>query len=474
VGVPRVLVAGLRGGGGKTLVAAGLARAWRRAGHRVAPFKKGPDYIDAAWLGQAAGAPCRNLDAFLLRPEAILRSFAAGTSGMDVAVIEANRGLFDGADARGTYSSAELAKLLRVPVVLVVDCTKATRTVAAEVLGCRWMDPDVDIRGVVLNRTAGDRHESVVRESVESVCGIPVVGALPRLDAPPVPERHLGLVPPAELVRNREALERVASLVEGHLELDLLWKVAAGAPPLDLPTASPGGLPERRAPATGEARVEIGVFRDAAFQFYYPENLAALEAEGAVLVEISPLEDPRLPKVDALYVGGGFPESFAAELAANGSFRASLRRAVKEGLPVYAECGGAVYLGEHLSLEGDVHAMAGAVPAVFGFGRRPDGHGYTVLEAVESNPFFPEGSTLKGHEFHYTHLVSVASDRTRFAFRVRRGHGFDGTSDGLCYRNVLASYTHLHALGTETWAPALVRAAARHRALATPVEEVML
>ena len=228
---PRVLVAGLSGGGGKTLVSVGLIAAWYQHGRRVAPFKKGPDYIDAAWLARAARVPCRNLDLFLTSADIVQQAFATGASGVDAAVIEGNRGLFDGADARGTYSTAELAKLLRAPVVLVVDCTKATRTVAAQVLGCQHLDLAVPICGVVLNRTAGRRHEAVLRDAIATVCQVPVVGALPRLVEHPFPERHLGLVPPQEHARLDDAVARAAQIAEQHLDLDAIWKLAQGAPP---------------------------------------------------------------------------------------------------------------------------------------------------------------------------------------------------------------------------------------------------
>jgi cobyrinic acid a,c-diamide synthase len=457
VATPRILVAGLSGGGGKTLVSVGLAAAWRSAGRIVAPFKKGPDYIDAAWLTQAAGAPCRNLDLFLMSPEVVRRSFAAASHGADVAVLEGNRGLFDGVDARGSSSTAELGKLLGAPVLLVLDCTKCTRTAAALVLGCQRLDPDVVIGGVVLNKTSGARHRSVVREAIEETCGIPVVGALPRLRRHPFPERHLGLVPPAEHAHLGSAVQEAASIVEQHVDLEAVWRIAA-APS----EGAPGFVPYSRV-AAGPKTVTVGVFRDAAFQFYYPENLEALERAGARLVEITPLEDPCLPEVDALYIGGGFPETLAATLAANVSFRESVRRAVEDGLPVYAECGGAVYLGEKLLMGHDQYPMSAAVPAVFGFGDRPQGHGYVELETVEDNPFYRVGEVLRGHEFHYTQLRSVIAENVTFAFRVRRGHGFDGHRDGLTYKSVLASYTHVHALGAVSWAEALVAAARSRR-----------
>jgi len=456
---PRIVIAGLRGGSGKTIVSLGLVAAWRKRGYRVAPFKKGPDYIDAAWLSSTAGISCRNLDLFLMSREAVLRSFTTAAEGADVAVIEGNRGLYDGMDARGSYSTAELAILLDAPVVLVVDCTKSSRTVAASVLGCQKLDPRVAVRGVVLNQTAGPRHDAVLREAVEQACGIPVLGAVPRISQQLFPERHLGLVPPQEHQQQTRSVQTVAELAEQYLDLDALWKLAqeekGGGSLL------PQQTPHRGARKTPDPFVRIGVFRDAAFQFYYPENLEALVREGAGLVEVSPLRDARLPQLNALYIGGGFPETLAPALAANESFRDSLRRAIDQGLPVYAECGGAVFLGRKLIFNEQQYAMAGVLPVDFLFHQKPQGHGYAVLETVEKNPFYAVGETLRGHEFHYTCIEPSAAKDLRFAFAVRRGHGFGGRRDGLCLHNVLASYTHVHALGTESWAPSLVRAAKR-------------
>jgi len=455
VDVPRILIAGVRGGSGKTLISLGLLAAWRKRGHRVAPFKKGPDYIDAAWLSLAAGRPCRNLDLFLMAPQAALASFTDSTAESDVAVIEGNRGLYDGMDARGSYSTAELAKLLQTPVVLTTDCTKATRTVAAVVLGCQRLDPQVPLKGVILNQSAGPRHESVLREAVEETCGLPVVGVIPKIAEPLFPERHLGLVPPQEHGELGRALEGAADAANEYLDLDTIWDLAQSAPPLERPPRSPE---IGQAPQTGPVR--IGVFRDEAFQFYYPDNLEALARQGARLIEVSPIRDSALPDVDALYMGGGFPETLALALSENRPFRNSLRRVIEAGMPVYAECGGTVYLGDKLLFEGKEYPMVGALPVVFAFRTKPQGHGYTVLETVQDNPFYPVGDHLRGHEFHYTFVQSSPADLT-FAFRVHRGHGFDGHRDGLCHLNVLACYTHVHALGTVSWAPALVRAAAR-------------
>ena len=456
---PRLLIAGLRGGSGKTAASLGLLAAWRHQGRQLAPFKKGPDYIDAAWLSMAAGRPCRNLDLFLMSPSAIEQSFVDACASADVAVIEGNRGLYDGVDAEGTYSTAELAKLLGIPVLLVADCTKATLSVAVSVLGCQHFDPQTPIKGVILNRTAGARHESVLREGIERHCGIPVLGALPRVRGQLFPERHLGLVPPQETEKVPEAIRQVGDLAEQHLDLEGIWDLACQAPAMQRAGSSLSVV--TGAPADP---VRIAVFRDAAFQFYYPENLEALTREGAELVEVSPLSDRALPEVDGLYIGGGFPETLAPALSQNTAFRASLRESIERGLPVYAECGGAVFLGEELHFEGSEYPMVGVLPVIFAFGARPQGHGYVVLETIEQNPFFPVGSVLRGHEFHYTYMQSSTAEDLTFAFRVQRGCGFGDGKDGLCRHNVLASYTHLHALGAESWAPAVVRAASRFRA----------
>jgi cobyrinic acid a,c-diamide synthase len=261
-------------------------------------------------------------------------------------------------------------------------------------------------------------------------------------------------VPPPEYAHGDEAIRKLADLADRHLDLAAIRSLAREAPDLEI---------EARAPAAARPQtVRIGVFRDAAFQFYYPENLEALTRQGAHLIEISPLGDSEVPEVDALYIGGGFPETLAPQLARNTPFLESLRRLAEAGLPVYAECGGAVFLGERLLVDRQQYDMAGVLPATFAFGARPQGHGYVVLDTIRDNPFFSVGETLRGHEFHYTSMQTSTEKELTYAFRVRRGHGFDGQRDGLCHRNVLASYTHVHALGAEQWAPSVVRAAVRY------------
>lgn len=450
-----VVVAGLGGGSGKSVVAVGIAASLAGQGRRVATFKKGPDYIDAGWLALAARQPCYNLDPFLMSEEALLHSFYEHAAGQELVVVEGNRGLFDGVDAAGTYSTAELAKSLGLPVLLVVDCTKTTRTVAALVLGCRHLDPAVHFAGVVLNRVGTDRHERIVREAVERYAGLPVLGAVRRSRRDVFPQRHLGITPCPEHDAADDAIVALAARAATSLDLAA---VEAAMAPIVLPAAL-----EPSPSAPGEA-VRLGILRDAAFQFYYAENLEALARQGAELVEINALTEPELPPdLDGLYIGGGFPETSARELSANVSFRASIRQAAEQGLPIYAECGGLIYLGESMVLEGESFPLVGIFPVRFGLMKKPQAHGYTVLVAGTGNPYYPEGAVISGHEFRYSRVEVWRGETAQLAFRMERGVGFIDGRDGLVHKNVLALYTHIHAAGTPQWAEALVARAREYR-----------
>jgi cobyrinic acid a,c-diamide synthase len=461
-GIPRLVIAALRGGAGKTIVSAGIAAALSGRGRAVAPFKKGPDYIDAGWLALAAGRPCYNLDTFLLPPERIRSSFCSHAAAADLALIEGNRGLYDASDLSGETSTAELAKLLSAPVVLCADCTKTTRTMAAVIAGCVRFDPEVPIRGVILNHVAGARHESILRRAIEHFSGVPVVGAVPRMERQIFPERHMGLVPTAEHAWAAESIAAIARIASAHIDLEAVAAIAAAAPAAAglCRAPQPGGA----AGAGPPAGVRIGVLRDAAFQFYYPENLEALAAAGAEVVFASPLAGGAFPEeIDALYIGGGFPETHAPELAANTAFSRALRERVEAGLPVYAECGGLMYLGRELVIAGRAFPMAGVLPLSFGLFKRPQGHGYTVVRVEGENPYYPVGAEVRGHEFHYSRVLAWSGGDRDLVFRMQRGVGIHGDRDGLVYKNVLATYTHIHALGNPGWATSLIRNAAEHQ-----------
>ena len=464
----------------------GIIAALCRQGLKVAPFKKGPDYIDAGWLALAAGRPCYNLDTFLVDSQSIIKSFQDHTRDTDLAVVEGNRGLYDCIDTGGETSTAELAKLLDLPLILCIDATKTTRTVAAVVSGCMAFDPDLRIEGVVLNWVAGARHERILRTSIEHYCGIPVLGAIPKQRSQRFPERHMGLVPTVEHQWAHEAVSFIGDLARKYLDIETIGQIARGnrtlpqahVPTRDLPNNRPetpsadrttGKPAENKNPissvsqgaplALGAGRPRIGILRDSAFQFYYPENLEALEAAGAELVFTSPLSEKDLPRVHGLYIGGGFPETHARQLSENRTYALSIKTLAEAGLPIYAECGGLMYLGRELVLPEGTFPMADVLPVAFGFSKKPQGHGYTIVQVDRENPYFEPGTLLRGHEFHYSTVERLDAGAQDLVFAMERGNGIHQGRDGLCRNNVLATYTHIHALGTPQWAPALVRQA---------------
>ena len=456
-----IIVAGLGGGSGKSVVAVGLCAYYAQQGKRVLPFKKGPDYIDAGWLSLAAGHACYNLDPFLMSQEALISSYRQRAATADMVIIEGNRGLYDGVDAHGGYSTGELAKLLDLPVLLVVDCTKTTRTIAALVLGCKMLDPEVNIAGVVLNRIGSPRHEKIVREAVETYAKVPVVGAYRRMKKDIFPMRHLGVTPFQEYDGAGDAIVDLAQGVSDNMDLERVEACLADLSDCFDGAGTLGELPR--------ATVRIGVIQDAAFQFYYPENFQALRERGASLVFINSLTDAALPDdLDALYIGGGFPETSAPLLAKNSRFRASVREAADQGLPIYAECGGLIYLGSEITLGVDTHCLVGVFPVTFTIKQRPQAHGYTVATATALNPFYPVGTEVKGHEFRYSKVGNWQGCGADLALDMERGVGFADGGDGLVYKNVLALYTHVHAIGTPEWASALVGKAEEFNRLRAP------
>lgn len=451
------VIAGLCGGSGKSVISVGLAAALTEQGTRIAPFKKGPDYIDAGWLQLAAHHPCYNLDPYLMTAETIRHSFRQNAAGSDIALVEGNRGLFDGVNAAGSYSTAELAAILELPVTLVVDCTKTTRTVAALLLGCQQMGSDIKIAGVVLNRIGSARHQRIIRQAVEEYTDITVLGAMPRQRHDIFPQRHIGITPCPEFTGANTALANLAKTVRESIDLE---KVIALSAPIAPPP--PTGLYSQWHNPTGDT-VTIGIIKDAAFQFYYPENLQALELCGARLLEINALSAQELPDLDGLYIGGGFPENSVQALSDNVSFRKSLKQRIEQGLPVYAECGGLLYLGRAMEVENGSYPLADIFPFNFRMEKRPQAHGYTALTATAANPVYPEGTAIKGHEFRYSKVIDWQSTDSNFAFTMQRGVGFANDGDGLVYKNVLALYTHIHALSTPEWAPRFIDLARRHK-----------
>ena len=456
--VNRIVIAAPQGRSGKTTVTLGLLRALRRRGLRVQPFKKGPDYIDPSWHKAAAGIPCYNLDSYLMEPDQICRSMISRGLKSDISIIEGAMGLFDGLDLAGCSSTAEIAKITETPVVLVLDTTRMTRSAAAIVMGCQHFDPQIQIRGVILNKVARPRHEKILREAIEHFCKVPVLGAIPKDNWLNIPDRHLGLITHGESSNSDSLLDYLADVVESHVDLESLCDLASQVSEIPL---IPSAKPSAKTSGTRQA-VRIGVFKDKVFSFYYPENLTALTDLGAEIIEIDSLADLYLPPdLDALYIGGGFPEVFASELENNIGLRFSVKMAAESGLPIYAECGGLMYLGRTIKVDGETFSMAGALPLDIVMESKPQGHGYTSLQTLPGNSWFAPDITLKGHEFHNSRIINP-DPKIRYAYKLEKGHGIDGTHDGIIYKGILASYNHLHALGTPHWAERLVERAASY------------
>jgi cobyrinic acid a,c-diamide synthase len=446
-----LLIAATQKSSGKTTVTTGLAAALTRRGMAVQPFKKGPDYIDPMWLSQAAGNPCINLDFHCMEEAEIIAAFHRRDAAADISIVETNKGLFDGVDVEGRDSNAALASLLGAPVVLVIDTVGMTRGIAPLVLGYVNFDPGVRIAGVILNKVGGPRHEGKLRAALEYYTGLPVLGALGRDNALEIPERHLGLVPANEADEANRTIDRLCKAVSDNIDLNRIVEIAGTA---GGPRAAPGPVPETKARSQD---IRIGVARDAAFGFYYPDDLEAFEAAGAEIVPFNCLEDEGLPDVDGLFIGGGFPETQMAALEANRGMLASIRAAIEGGLPTYAECGGLMYLSRSLTWRGETREMVGIVPGDAVMHPRPQGRGYVMLEETGAGPWpLPASRTgvparFPAHEFHYASLDNLPRDMT-FAWRVLRGHGIDGEHDGIVQGNLLAGFSHLRDVEGDRWA----------------------
>lgn len=462
---PRVMIGAPHGRSGKTVISIGLCAMFKKAGLTVQAFKKGPDYIDASWLSAASGRACRNLDAFLMPRELLVKNFEKASKDADIVCVEGNMGLYDGIDRDGGGSSADVARLLRTPVILVVDTARMTRSVAALIWGYRSFEPKTRVAGVILNNVSGVRHKTKLIDAVEDYCELPVLGAVPRDAVLHISERHLGLVPFMESTSGASTIEWILDVIERHIDLEGVLAIARSAQKYAtrvetriFPSPREGAM---SGPSESASSVRIGVMRDRVFHFYYPENLEALESSGAELVFIDSLRDHRLPEIGGLYIGGGFPELHLEALQANKDLMRDVASAIEDGLPVYAECAGLMYLCQGIRLEENLYEMAGVFPFQVEVCKRPQGHGYVEVEVVHENPFYPVNTALRGHEFHHSKLYAI--DGLRCAFRVKRGYGINGTSDGIVYKNTFASYAHVHALGTPSWAKAFVSLASQRQ-----------
>ncbi len=432
---------------GKTTISIGLCAALRASGQTVQPFKKGPDYIDPMWLGLASTRPCRNLDFYLESSAEIRQRHRYYARDADISLIEGNKGLYDGLDLDGSNSNAALAKLLHAPVILVIDAQGMTRGVAPLILGYQAFDPDIEIRGVILNQVRGSRHEQKLRAVIEHYTDVPVLGAVSHDPQLQIVERHLGLMPSNENEAASEKISCIGRRIGAEVDLQRLLQIAGEYPVPDSESVDSAPVPR--------VDIRVGIARDAAFGFYYPDDLEALQKEGAELVPIDTLNDAHLPSIDALFIGGGFPEVHMDALERNSTLREEIRTAIGSGMPAYAECGGLMYLARSLRWKDKQREMVGVIPGDIVMHERPVGRGYTRLREQPSclwpmDPSATGSAEIPAHEFHYSDIENLPPD-TAFAYRITRGHGVDGEHDGIVIHNLMANYVHLRTVLQNNW-----------------------
>ena len=451
--VSRVYISAAKKSSGKTTISIGLCAAIAERGLQVQPFKKGPDYIDPMWLSESSGRPCINLDFNTMPPDELLAHFNTHQRDADIAIIEGNKGLFDGVDLHGSDSNAALAKLLKTPVVLVLDAEGVTRGIVPLILGYQHFDKDVEIAGVILNNVKGSRHESKLRTAIEYYTDVNVLGGLTKQASHLIPERHLGLMTNQEDTFAQAHIQSVKQSVIDQIDVNEIISLSA-VPPLPV---SQNAI-SYSVPVKSNNQLKIGVPRDAAFCFYYDDDLKEFERQGATLDFFSILHDTELPTVDALFIGGGFPETHCEQLAANSAMKEAIHAFAQSGKPIYAECGGLMYLSRNITWHNQTHQMVGALPADTTMLDKPVGRGYVRIEPTPLHPWIDEGQnsdllageSINAHEFHYSRLENI-SDEVSYAYTVTRGHGVNGRQDGLVYNSIFASYSHLRNSRSNPW-----------------------
>ncbi|AEE14270.1 Cobyrinic acid A,C-diamide synthase [Thermodesulfobium narugense DSM 14796] len=438
----KILVSAPFGRSGKTSFSIGLARALSRKGYRVQTFKKGPDFIDPSWLSMSSGRPCRNLDLFMMDKETILSSFMTNSIDADISVVEGAMGLYDGIDYLGTGSTAEIAKIIDIPVIFVLPVQRITRSSAALIKGYVEFDKEIDIKGIILNKVARDRQKNLIINALEHYNLPDVLASFPKDDKRlSIPDRHLGLIPAKERLELNSVIDSFADAVDEHMNWDLFFDIIRKNDNLSSRLLSDLVSFERF------FDVRIGIIQDVSFSFYYPEVFDFLKMSGAKIEIINSLTDKHLPDIDILYIGGGFPEVFAKELEGNDSLRRSIKDFGENNNPIYAECGGLMYLSDFIENDGNKYNMVGLLPFGIHMDKKPVGHGYEEIEVFDDNPFFSKGIRIKGHEFHHSSVSINRSADIKFSMKVLRGNGIMNKLDGVVYKRVMASYLHIHPLG---------------------------
>ncbi len=453
--MPRLYISAAHKSSGKTTISIGLCAAYRELGLTIQAYKKGPDYIDPHWLGRASGRDCYNLDFYTMQRTEILHCLTQYSHDADLTLIEGNKGLYDGLDLDGSNSNAALASLTRTPVVLVLDARGMTRGIAPLILGYQAFDPEIVIAGVILNQLGGSRHEAKLRKVIEYYTNVKVVGAIHRNPQFDIDERHLGLVPSHEDPYADKKIAMLADSVRQQVDLENLLQIGEQAGTLPLNNA-----PENKMSLPG-TDLNIGIVKCGAFGFYYPDDLQAFRRLGARLIDIDVATDTQLPDIDALFIGGGFPETHLQTLQANVPMRKSIRQAIDNDLPAYAECGGLMYLARSIEWQQQRGEMVGVIDADIVMEARPQGRGYVQLESIAGHPWYGAGQCINAHEFHYSRFKQTP-ENANFAFRVMRGTGIDGVHDGYQYKNLLACYAHQRHTDANPWVKHFVQFIRQH------------
>lgn len=438
--IPRILLAGSASHVGKTIISLGLICALRKRGYRVQPFKVGPDYIDTGYHTKVASVCSRNIDSFLMDEETILNIFERNffSSNADIAVIEGVRGLYEGASvATEEGSTAHIAKMLQSPIILIIDVASLNKSAAALVLGFMHFDADCEIKGIIANNIAGEEHKKKVKEAIERFTDCEVLGTLPKDEELRLKERHLGLITAVESFVE-EKIEKIRDKIEENVNVERIIEIAKSAKTLQsLLPAEKGKIKKNKI----NEEVNIGVAYDNAFNFYYEDSLDLLRSEGCNIHFFSPINNEKLPEgCDGLFFGGGYPEIFALELSKNKKMRKCIKKLAEDEMPIYAECGGLIYLANKLSFEKRNFNMVGFLPCSAKMGRR---HVSLTINEIIRDTIIGKKGIIKGHEFHYTEIYDIARD-AKFAYRMLRGTGMDGSYDGIVEKKALAAFTHLH------------------------------
>ncbi len=440
--LPRIIIAGTQSGTGKTSLCLALAASLKRRDLRVQTFKIGPDFLDPSYLTLASGRPCYNLDGWMTRKEYVLELFSRTTQDADIAVIEGVMGLFDGSDPENSEgSTAEMARWLDAPVLLVVNVHGMARSLSAVVKGCVEFERNLKVGGIIANHSGSDRHKDWLAQSLKSTSLPPLLGAIPRGAFPTLPSRHLGLVTADPQNLSLKILEELAGVLERHLSVDAVIEIARNASPLSMTETG-------REPKPRPKRVSVGVAYDRAFHFYYPDNLDELKLRGCDLILFSPLQDRKLPEqIEALYFGGGYPEEYAKTLSENRGMREAVIQFARRGLPLYAECGGLMYLTQGIeTTQGERYPMVGLLPVWSRMLNRLKSLGYVEVTLTNNSLWGEKGAVLRGHEFHYSELAGLPQDDPFWTsvYRIKRRRSEKIFPEGFQQKNVLASYVHLH------------------------------